>query len=157
MPILRRGFQVSILAVEVAKENDTFLTLPVKRCPAAGSGQIGKLMAGAKRPFLTQRQPAKASSTLPVGERPFRSLPHAPALPPNYLFDYLVGGRQQRRWHGEAERPCGLQIYRQLEFRRLNDGEIGRLGTLEDLAGINADLAIHVTEAGSIADQAPGT
>jgi hypothetical protein len=26
------------------------------------------------------------------------------------LFDHLVGSREQRRWHFEAERLCGLEI-----------------------------------------------
>jgi hypothetical protein len=38
----------------------------------------------------------------------------------------------------------------------LLDRQIGRLGTFEDLSGVDADLAIDSGEAGSIADQAAG-
>jgi hypothetical protein len=38
------------------------------------------------------------------------------------LFDHLVGAGEQRRRHGEAERPRGLEIDYQLEGRRLHHG-----------------------------------
>ena len=36
------------------------------------------------------------------------------------------------------------------------DWQVGRLGTLEDFANVNADLTIDSGEASSIADQAAG-
>jgi hypothetical protein len=57
---------------------------------------------------------------------------------------------------GEAERLGGLEIEDQLECGRLLDRQIGRLGALEDLSGVNADLAVGTGEAHSIADQAAG-
>ena len=56
----------------------------------------------------------------------------------------------------EAERLGGLEVDDQLELGRLLDRQIGRLGALEDLSGVNADLAIGSREARSIADQAAG-
>ena len=44
--------------------------------------------------------------------------------------------------HGEAERLGGLEVDDQLELGRLLDRQIGRLGALEDLSGVNAGLAI---------------
>ena len=38
------------------------------------------------------------------------------------LFDHLVGAGQQRRWHDDAKRLCGLQIDNQLELRGLLNG-----------------------------------
>src|SRR5271165_1702060 len=67
-------------------------------------------------------------------------------------FDDLVGAGEDRLRHGEAERLGGVEIDDQLECRRLLDRQIGRLGALEDLSSINAELAIHVGEAGPIAD-----
>ena len=55
---------------------------------------------------------------------------------------------------GQPERLGGLEIDDQLEGRRLLDRQIGRLGALEDLSGVNADLATDGREARSIADQA---
>ena len=33
----------------------------------------------------------------------------------------LVGGSEERRWHGEAENPGGLHVDDQLELARLDD------------------------------------
>ena len=52
------------------------------------------------------------------------------------LFDHLVGGDEQRRWHGDAERFCGLEVDDQLEHGRLKDRQIGGLCALKDLAGV---------------------
>jgi hypothetical protein len=38
------------------------------------------------------------------------------------LFDHLVGADKQRWRDGEAERPCGVEVYHKLKFRRLLDG-----------------------------------
>src|SRR5437763_1972977 len=69
-------------------------------------------------------------------------------------LDHLVGPLQHRLRHRETERPGGLEIDHKLERRRLLDRQIGWLGPLEDLSGINADLAIGSRAARSIADQA---
>ena len=69
------------------------------------------------------------------------------------LFDHLVGGGEQRRRHGDAQRPGGLGINDQLEFGRLHDRQIGRLCALENAAGIDADLTMSVCYACPITDQ----
>src|SRR5436305_5557630 len=69
-------------------------------------------------------------------------------------LDHLVGPLQRRLRHRETERPGGLQIDHKLERCRLLDRQIGWLGSLEDLSGINADLAIGSRAGRSIADQA---
>jgi hypothetical protein len=43
----------------------------------------------------------------------------------NTLFDNLVGGREQRRRHRQAKRPCSLEVDGQFEFCRLLDRQIG--------------------------------
>jgi hypothetical protein len=68
------------------------------------------------------------------------------------LFDHLVGNAEQRGWHGKAEHADGRGVDDQLKLRRLHDRQLGRLGTVEDAAGINARLAIGPGEACSIAD-----
>ena len=52
-----------------------------------------------------------------------------------------VGAGQHRGRHGEAERLGGLEIDHQLEYRRLLDRQIGGLGAIEDLSGVDAELA----------------
>ena len=73
------------------------------------------------------------------------------------LLDHLVGAHQERLRHGELQRLRGFEVDDQLESCRLLDREIGWLGTLEDLAGVNADQAKGSCEAWSIADQAAGS
>jgi hypothetical protein len=65
----------------------------------------------------------------------------APNREPAYrsLLDNLFGAHQHRLRHSEAERLGSLEVDDQLEFGRLLDRQIGRLGTLEDLSGVNAD------------------
>jgi hypothetical protein len=60
------------------------------------------------------------------------------------LFDHPLGGRKQRRRHGEAEHPGSLVVDHQLELGRLHDRQVSRLGALEDATGIDADLTIRV-------------
>ena len=64
------------------------------------------------------------------------------------LFDHLVGASEQRRWHGEAERPRGLEIDRQLELGRLLDRQFALLEADRQLADNQAELAKMWAELG---------
>ena len=46
---------------------------------------------------------------------------------------YLVGPEQQRGRYGEAQRFGGLEVDDQVELSRLLDGQLGRIGALQDL------------------------
>src|SRR5207248_9295236 len=65
-----------------------------------------------------------------------------------------VGAGEDRLRHRETERLRGSQVDRQLEFCRLLHRQVGRLGALEDLPGVDPGLAIGSCVAGSICDQA---
>src|SRR5262249_9481983 len=69
------------------------------------------------------------------------------------LFDDLVGAGDQRRWHVEIEQTGCLGVDDQLEPGRLQYRQVWGLGALEDLAGIDADLPVHLWEEGSVAHQ----
>jgi hypothetical protein len=85
-----------------------------------------------------------------------RASEHTPAAEDGVSFDDLVGACKNRLRDCQAERVGGVQIDDQLEFGRLLDRQIGGFGAVEDLSGVDADLAIDSGEAGSIADQAAG-
>ncbi len=53
-------------------------------------------------------------------------------------FDHLVGDGGHRWRNVEAERRRGLEMDDQLEFSRLHHRQVGGLGAVENLAGINA-------------------
>src|SRR5262249_6113073 len=56
----------------------------------------------------------------------------------------------------QAERLGGVEVDDQLESGRLLDWQIGRLGAIEDLSGVNSLLANVMNKAWSIAHQAAG-
>jgi hypothetical protein len=45
-------------------------------------------------------------------------------------LDQLIGDGDERRWHGQSERPRRPEVDRQLKFRRLLDRQFRRFGTL---------------------------
>jgi hypothetical protein len=57
-------------------------------------------------------------------------------------FDHLVGAGEQSGWDFDADRLRGLEVNDQLELGRLQDGQFGRLGTVENAARVDASLAI---------------
>ena len=64
------------------------------------------------------------------------------------LFDHLVGPGKQRRRNIKTKRARGLQIDDKIKFGCLKNWQIRWLDTLENAAGVNADLAKHLGEAG---------
>ena len=58
--------------------------------------------------------------------------------------------------HLEAERLGGLQVDDELELGRLHDRQVGGLLTLEDPAGIDADLTIRIRNVSPVAHQPAG-
>src|SRR5437870_5375073 len=71
-----------------------------------------------------------------------------------HSLDHLVGKLLEMQRHVEAQNLGGLEVDHQLERARLHDRQVGRLGAVENLAGVNADLTIRGGNAGSVADQA---
>src|SRR6516165_5368033 len=68
-------------------------------------------------------------------------------------FDHLVGAGEQCWRHFEAERLSSFQIDDQFEARWLLHWQIGGIVTAENAAGVNADLAIDMWNADTVAYQ----
>src|SRR5207249_10392827 len=65
---------------------------------------------------------------------------HTPApMPCTSLLDHLVCLYQQRRGERDPEGLRGLEVEHQLEFDGLLDGQVGRLGALQDLVHVGSD------------------
>src|SRR5215213_3759366 len=72
-------------------------------------------------------------------------------------LDDLVGLSEELLWDLKTQRPGGLEVDDQLEGGRLLDRHVRRIGTLEDLSGVDAHQAKGRREARSIADEATGS
>src|SRR5262249_61964724 len=70
-------------------------------------------------------------------------------------FDHFVGATEQREWEADAQRLRSLDVDDQLDFRRLDHGQIGRLLAFENPAGVAAALAISLSKTDSVPHEAP--
>ena len=68
-------------------------------------------------------------------------------------LDDLFASQQQTGWHIEAQCFGGLQIDDKLKLSGLNNWQLGRLRTVEDLPRIDAGLAKAVRYIGPAAHQ----
>src|SRR5258705_4492589 len=76
---------------------------------------------------------------------------HAPQQMPS-LFDHFVGELLKLQRYIEAERFGRLEIYYQLEFRRLPDRQIGGRGPPEGFVGLNRGLPVVNVPIKALAD-----
>jgi hypothetical protein len=65
----------------------------------------------------------------------------------------LVGAAGQCQRYREPERLGGREVDEELHLHHLLDRQISRLGTAEDLAGVDARLPVAIGEIGSVAHQ----
>jgi hypothetical protein len=72
----------------------------------------------------------------------------------NNLLDHLVGATEQRERECDAECLGGLEVDEKLDLSGLLDGQIGGLVALENPAGVDAGLTVHVRNTASVAHQA---
>jgi hypothetical protein len=68
------------------------------------------------------------------------------------LLNHLVGGRNQRRWHGEAEHLRRFEVDHQLVLGRRLHRQVGRLLALEDAIDVTCRVTILIDEIGPIGD-----
>jgi hypothetical protein len=72
------------------------------------------------------------------------------------LFDHLVGPSRQRKRDSDAERPRGLEVQEQFNFRALLDRQLARLFAFEDAASVGAGQTVRICKAAAIARQTAG-
>jgi hypothetical protein len=65
----------------------------------------------------------------------------------------ITSSAEQLVGHSDAEHPCRAGVDDQLKLGRLNNRQVSGLSTLENTAGIDANLTIRVPDVGSIAHQ----
>src|SRR6478752_10617392 len=70
-----------------------------------------------------------------------------------HSLDHLVGAREQRWRHVEAERLGGLEVDHQVELGRSLHRKVAWFRVLEDAACVDTGLAITILNARSIAYQ----
>src|SRR4029077_21005096 len=70
------------------------------------------------------------------------------------LLDHVVGAGDQCCGHFDAERFGGFEIDCELEFDRPYHWQVCRFLTLQDPAGVNADLSIVVHDVRAVAHEA---
>jgi len=70
------------------------------------------------------------------------------------LLNHLIGAREHRWRYSEADRLCGLEIDDQVKNRRLHHRQVSRLRTLENSACAEAGLAVLISCAGAVTQQA---
>src|SRR5262249_34774567 len=71
-------------------------------------------------------------------------------------FDHLVCAREQYGRNFKADRAGGWQVDDQFKLSGPHYREVGRLGALEDFAGVDTGLTVRFRLAGSVAHQAAG-
>src|SRR5262245_62107578 len=70
--------------------------------------------------------------------------------------DHLVSPCKQGGRHSQPVCPCRLEVYDQLELGGLLDGQVSRLGTLQDLVHVNGRPSEHICHADGIRAQPAG-
>src|SRR6516165_12488792 len=70
------------------------------------------------------------------------------------LFDHLVGATEKRQRNRNAERLGSVGVNDQLELRRLQDREVGRLVAAEYTPSVATNQAISVAKISSVTHQA---
>jgi hypothetical protein len=86
---------------------------------------------------------------VPVEEPSTASKPDSCSATSCQLLDHLVGGSEERWWHGETERSGSLQIDDQLKFGRLLNRQIAGFLALEDAVdvGTRAPIKVKIVDA----------
>jgi hypothetical protein len=73
----------------------------------------------------------------------------------SHRFDDLVGTREQRERHVEAECPGGLQVDHQLVLNRRLHRQVGGLFSFEDAVDVAGGFPEHISQIDAIRNQAP--
>jgi hypothetical protein len=69
-----------------------------------------------------------------------------------HSFNHFVGPGKQGWRYCKAERLRSLEVDNELEFSRLGDRQVRRVGTLQNLVNVDGSLPILVDEIRSVCD-----
>src|SRR5437867_3188637 len=119
--------------------------MPRSTAPMPRQESSHERSAQSARSYDGRGSPAKPSAAL-------RSRPRWSST----LLDHVVRPHQDRLRDRQAEGLRGLQIYHELEFRRLLDGEVGRLRALEDLVHVGGGAPEEIGKAHTVGHEPPG-
>src|SRR5450432_2657664 len=98
-----------------------------------------RLRPDRRKPLATRGRTMHMGQTeTSTGRLRMSLLPSISDIAPHSL-DHFVGAREKSIRHGQSECLGGLEINDQLHLCGLNDRQVGRLLTLENPAGIDAD------------------
>src|SRR5664280_699343 len=117
------------------------------------SSQFRRACAFTKASFTPRKKDCRAFNRFWQASWMRRFTRHSVQHP---LFDHLVGGGEQRRRNGKAERLGGLEIDRQFVLRRRLHRQVGRLLALEDAVDIIRRATVRFDCVSPIGDQAIG-
>src|SRR6516225_5287186 len=104
--------------------------------------------------------PVATQHSLPSGRYPLLGpdfhRPDRTSLRLAHSFDHLVGTAGQGQRDSDAERPGGLEVDDQLDFRGLHDREVSRLLAFENAPGVQTGQTVRLRNAASVAHQTAG-
>ena len=73
------------------------------------------------------------------------------------LFDHLVGGHKQDRWHGQPERLSRFEVHRRLKLGSRLHREVGGTVPAQDAVNIKCRLPTHVGDFDSVGHETPAS
>src|SRR4051794_8031885 len=71
-------------------------------------------------------------------------------------FDHLIRTGEKRGWDREAEGSGGPQVYDEIELRRLLDGQVGGLGSLQNLINVGGGAPNQIGKVCAIGHEPTG-
>src|SRR5262245_25433541 len=105
----------------------------------------GRITRGRRRPMPGAKQTSRQGHEIDASD-PYRTWQYR-------LLDHVVGADEDRLRDGQPERLGGLEIDHQLEFGRLFNRHVGRLGAIQDFGDLQGSMLAETAIVFSVSDQ----